>query len=173
MPLQIPLSQIGDPKDFMARVAAFQNAKIAHQGTVGEAAPREHDLVEQCVRRVAREDGPDYFEVLPFDIVDDRPSLRSRKDALIHQVSAQEAALMEASLPPGKRRFDGLKAGDLLRKPQAERSDAEQKFLADRDARLAREDAIQRHAAQLMSDIEDLTEATIETWQLPPFPGNA
>jgi hypothetical protein len=170
MTAQIPLSQIGDPASFAARVAAFRQAKLDHHATVGEPAPREHDLVEACVKRVPRSEVPDNYEIVPYEVVDDRPSLRARKDALIHDVGREEHALLVASMPPGKRRLDGLKAGDVLRKPATERSDAERKFLADRDARHTREDAIQRHAAQLMSDIEDLTEETIGAWKMTPFP---
>jgi hypothetical protein len=204
MTAQIPFSQIGNADEFKKRVEAFRQAKLDHHATVGEPAPREHELVEAAVRRVPRglsgiarssaagegaadfaarsaatDQGPgdramqenaadDY--AIDYEIVDDRPSLRARKDALIHEVTLKEHALLTASMPPGKRRLDGLKAGDLLRTPQAERSEAERQFLAERDARHAREDAIQRHAAQLMSDIEDLTEATIGAWQPAPFP---
>jgi hypothetical protein len=184
MTVQIPLSQIdGDPDAFAARVAAFRQAKLDHHKTAGEPAPREHELVEACVVRVPfgrREfiDQPlppvgapaDDYEIVDYEIIDDRPSLRSRKDALIHQVSAQESALMEASLPPGKRRLAAMQAHDVLQKPPAERSAAETQFLADHDARIKHEDAIGRHAARLMSDIEDLTEATIDAWQPAPFP---
>ena len=170
MTVQIPLSQIGDPASFAARVAAFRQAKLDHHATVGEPAPREHDLVEACVKRVPRSEVPDNYEIVPYEVVDDRLSLRARKDALIHDVSREEHALLVASMPPGKRRLDGLHADDLLRKPQAKRSAAERKFLGDRDARHAREGAIARHAAQLMSDIEDLTEQTIGAWKPAPFP---
>lgn len=169
MTVQIPLSRIGDPATFKARVEAFRQAKLDHHATVGEPAPRDDDLVEAALRRVARGDAADDYAI-DYEIVDDRPSLRMRKDALMHEVTRQEHALLLASMPPGKRRLDGLTAGDLLRKPEAERSDAERTFLAARGARHAREEAIQRHAAQLMSDIEDLTDETIGAWQPTPFP---
>jgi hypothetical protein len=169
MTAQIPLSQIDNAEEFRKRVAAFRQAKLDHHATIGEPAPREHELVEAAVRRVPRGDAADDYAI-DYEIVDDRPSLRARKDALIHEVSRQEHALLVASMPPGKRRLDGLHADDLLRKPQAERSAAERKFLGDRDARHAREEAIARHAAQLMSDIEDLTEQTIGAWKPAPFP---
>lgn len=184
MPLQIPLSQAGDAAAFAARVAAFQKAKLDHLKTVGVPAPREDDLVEACVIRVpfGRREfvnqplppvtpaAADDYMIADYEIVDDRPSLRSRKDALIHQVGAQEAALMEASLPPGKRRLAALQVQDVLRKPAAERSGAETQFLDEHGARLVREAAIQRHAAEQMSAIEDLTDETIVDWHPVPFP---
>jgi hypothetical protein len=60
MPLQIPLSQIGDPDAFKAHVAAFRQAKLDHHNTVRLPAPREHDLVEACVRRVPHGEADDY-----------------------------------------------------------------------------------------------------------------
>lgn len=169
MTAQIPLSQIGDADAFKKRVVAFRQAKLDHHATVGDPAPRDDELVEAAIRRLRRGDAADDYAI-DYEIVDDRPTLRARKDTLIHEVSRQEHALLVASMPPGKRRLDGLKAGDLLRKPEAERSDAERAFLADRDARHAREEAIARHAAQLMSDIEDLTDETIGAWKSAPFP---
>lgn len=84
MALQIPLSIAGSPADFAAPVAAFRQAKLEHHKTTGEAAPREHELVEACVKRVPRGEAPDDYVIADYEIVDDRPSLRSRKDALIH-----------------------------------------------------------------------------------------
>lgn len=169
MTVQIPLSQIDDADAFKKQVEAFRQARLDHHASVGEPAPREHELVEAAVRRVPRGDAPDDY-VIDCEIVDDRPGLRARKDALIHEVTQQEHALLVASMPPGKRRLEGLKAGDLLRKPEAERTEAERAFLADRDARHAHEEAIARHAAQLMSDIEDLTDGTIGAWKPAQFP---
>lgn len=171
MTAQIPLSQIGDADAFKKRVEEFRQARLDHHATLVEPAPREHELVEAAVRRVPRGDAADDYAI-DYEIVDDRPGLRARKDALIHDVAQQEHAFLVASMPPGKRRLEGLTAGDLLRKPEAERTEAERTFLADREARHAREEAIQRHAAQLMSDIEDLNEETIGAWKPAPFPSS-
>jgi hypothetical protein len=170
MTAKIALSQIGDAVTFKARVEAFRQARLDHHATVGEPAPREDELVEAAVRRVPRGLALADDYIVDYEIVDDRPSLRARKDALINEVTREEHALLTASMPPGKRRLDALKAGDLLRKPEAERSPEERMFLAERAARHAREEAIQRHAAQLMSDIEDLTDETIGAWKPSPFP---
>ncbi len=217
MTVAIPLSQIGDAAAFAARVAAFRKSRLDHQKTVGVPAPREHELVEACVRRVpspllppperrgrvgvgvlagsvarpiatteppardphlsspfqgeeAHADADDY-EIVDYEIVDDRPSLRARKDALIHQISEQERALMIASMAPGKRRLAGLRAHEIHQKPEVERSGADKQFLVETQARLQREAAIGRHAAEQMAAIEDLTEATIDAWQPAPFPG--
>jgi hypothetical protein len=202
MTVAIPLSQVGDAAAFAARVAAFRKAKLDHHKTVDVPAPREHELVEACVRRVPR--GPlsisppqagergasvaalnnppplagegregaseaDDYEVVDYEIIDDRQSLRARKDALIAQLSDQERALMTASMAPGKRRLAGLRAHEIQQKPEAERSDADGEFLAETQARLEREAAIGRHAAAQMAAIEDLTEDTIDAWQLAPF----
>lgn len=188
MTRQIPRSQIGDADAFKKRVEAFRQAKIDHQKTVDVPAPQEHHLVEAVVRRVpryqetaardqadplipdARSLMPDDYEIVPYEIVDDRPSLRARKDALIHQVAEQERELMIAAMAPGKRRLAGLRAQEIYQRPEAERSDADKQFLAQMQVRLAREAAIGRHAAELQAAIEDLTEDTIGAWQPAPFP---
>jgi hypothetical protein len=80
MPLQIPLSQIGnDPAAFQARVAAFRQARLDHHKTAGEPAPRAHDLVEACVRRVPRGDAPDDYELVDYEVADDRSLLCSAR----------------------------------------------------------------------------------------------
>jgi hypothetical protein len=177
MTAQIPLSQFGDAEAFRKRVEAFRQAKLDHHKTVGEPAPQEHHLVEAIVRRVnpspsrGGEEQADDYVIDDYEIVDDRPSLRSRKDALIHQVAEQERALMMASMPPGKRRLAGLRAQEIQQKPEAERSEVERQFVAETQARLERESAIGRHAAELQAAIEDLTEHTIDAWHPAPFPG--
>jgi len=181
MSLQIPLSQVGDADAFKKRVEAFRQAKIDHQKTVDVPAPQEHHLVEAVVRRVphpspqpgeGREPAsvPDDYVIEDYEIVDDRPSLRARKDALIHQVAEAERELMIAAMAPGKRRLAGLRAQEIYQRPEAERSNADKQFLAQMQARLAREAAIGRHAAELQAAIEDLTEDTIGAWQPAPFP---
>lgn len=183
MTRQIPLSQIADADAFRKRVTAFRQAKIEHQRTIDVPAPQEHHLVEAVVRRVPHPHGgpggggegataPDDYVIDDYEIVDDRPSLRARKDALIHQVAEAERALMIAAMAPGKRRLAGLRVQDIYQKPQAERSDADRQFLAETQARLNREAAIGRHAAELQAAIEDLTEETIGAWQPVPFPAS-
>jgi hypothetical protein len=188
MTAQIPLSQIGDAETFKQRVVAFRQARIDHQKTVDVPAPQEHHLVEAAVRRLSRyqETGsgdqadllipdtrylmPDEY-VIDYEIIDDRPSLRARKNALIAQISEQERALMEASMAPGRRRLAGLRAHEIRQKPEVERSGADKRFLAETQARLDREAATGRHAAEQMAAIEDLTDQTIGDWQPAPFPG--
>ncbi len=185
MTRQIPLSQIGDADGFKKRVEAFRQAKIDHQKTIDVPAPQEHHVVEAVVRRVPHPHGdpaagegsegaggPDDYVIDDYEIVDDRPSLRARKDALIHQVAEAERELMVAAMAPGKRRLAGLRAQDIYQKPQAERSDADRQFLAETQARLKCEAAIGRHAAELQAAIEDLTEETIGAWQPAPFPAS-
>jgi hypothetical protein len=43
-------------------------------------------------------------------------------------------------------------------------------FLADITARRQKVDAIQRAAAQMMSDVDDLTSVNIDAWKMPEFP---
>jgi hypothetical protein len=80
MIIQIRLAQIGnDPAAFHARVAAFRQTKLDHHKTEGEPAPREHDLVEACVRRVPRGDAPDDYELVDYEVADDRSLLCSAR----------------------------------------------------------------------------------------------
>lgn len=173
MTLQIPKSHLGDvtPEQFAARVAAFVKAKLDHHNTVEIPAPAEHHLVEQSVSRVPRKGEPDNY-VADYEIVDDSPkkTLRQRKDDLIHNISLQEHELMVAQLAPGKRRLQVLDANAIYQKPVEQRSETERQFIAKHETRMAREAAIQRHAAEQMAAVEDLTDGTIDKWTMDPLP---
>ena len=51
------------------------------------------------------------------------------------------------------------------------RPQEDQKFLNEQKQREAKSDAIARWAAQVQSDIEDLTEENIDNWKIPQFEG--
>lgn len=167
MPLQLKASEIGDQAAFAARVEAFRQAKLAHHQTVGEPAPAEADLIESCVRRVPRTDEPDDY-VSDYEII--QPTLEERKQELSAAVHAAETAALHAKLSPAKRRLHSYQLQDVTVKTKDEITDEDKATLAQHRDLTAHANRVGRHAAQLLSEIEDLTAETVEKWQAAPFP---
>lgn len=148
--------------------------------------------LDAAIRVTPQADGthtfaPDY-EIVP-------PSLEKRKAVLFDQVSAAERDAIRGVLPPGKirayqfreqdiRQADQARFTDSLRSAEhpenvmafeefakATRPAADTHFLDEQAAREDQRNEIQRWAANLHSDIEDLTEATVDAWVMKPFHG--
>lgn len=150
--------------------------------------------LDAAIRVIKHVDGthdfaPDY-EIIP-------PSLDKRKARLFDQVSTAEREAIHAVLPPGKIRAyqfreQDIRQADQVRYRQAEtarvaaklpdpidfvkfsadnRPVADTRFLEEQAAREDQRNEIQRWAANLHSDIEDLTEATVDAWEMKPFHG--
>lgn len=166
MPLQLKASEIGDQAAFAARVEAFRQAKLAHHQTVGEPAPTEHDLIESCVRRVPRGEEPDDY-VADYEIV--QPTLDERKAELTAEVHKAETAALHAKLSPAKRRLHSYQLADVVAKNE-EQTEAGKAVIALHHELSGHANRIGRHAAQLLSEIEDLTAETMKKWQAAPFP---
>lgn len=165
MTLQIKSSEIGDPAAFAARVEAFRQAKLAHHQTVDEPAPVEHHLVESCIRRVPGEDADDY--VADYEII--MPTLDEQKAELTANVHKAEAYALHAKLSPAKRRLHSYQLADVVGKNE-EQTEEGKAVIATHHELAEHANKIGRHAAQLLSEIEDLDEETIKTWQPAPFP---
>jgi hypothetical protein len=142
--------------------------------------------VDSAIRRSRREDGTSEFTA-DYEIVG--PSFEVRKARLFEQVSRAEAEALAAVLPAGKvrafqfremdiRRADQLRhVAVLANDPAADfdfvkaRPPADTRFLDEQAAREDQRNEIARHAAQLHSDIEDLTPDTIDAFEVKPFHG--
>lgn len=120
MTMQIALSQAGP--DFADRVERHRQARIAHQATIDVPAPVDDPLVEACIRRVRKDDGPDEF-VADYQIVDDTPSLAERKVKLMGVVSEMEGVAAAAVAPFGKRRLFALRSQEIAHR-EMERTNA-------------------------------------------------
>ena len=183
-----PLSEIKKLSfDFETEVRNFVQAKKDHLNTEGVPAPTHHPWVEASVRRIAGEiqrsgattiiHSDDF--VPDYQIVDDTPpppTLDDKKAKLAQDVGMQANALAEKILPRLKRKLFDFQAGDAakaiaLAQEAQQEPDPVHKFAWD--AHLARQEkveAIYRHAAELESQIHDLTEDQVDVWQGAPFP---
>lgn len=162
----------------------------ADERHVAFPAPSAHAEIEAAIRRDPQENGttvftPDYEIVAPPP-----PSLAQKKAELFDLVSTHERDAIAGVLPAGKIRAYQFREQDIRKADQKrwadvdhdkfnnfeqynylERPPEDTKFLEEQAAREDQRNEIQRWAAQLHSDIEDLTEETIEAWEVKPFHG--
>lgn len=156
---------------------------------VSLAVPAAPVDVDSSIRRTLRDDGTTEF-VADYEIVG--PPFQTRKSRLFDQVSAAEREAMAAVAPAGKIRAFQFREADIRRADQRRystlverlgsgpdfatyceenRPTSDTTFLEQQAAREDQRNEIMRWAAQLHSDIEDLTPETIDTWEMKPFHG--
>lgn len=110
------------------------------------------------------------------------PSLDLRKQRLFQQVSEAEQVELAKVVPPGKRRYFDLQEQAILAKQAKEWEAAghtvtitldpdDENVLEQQKARRATCAAVALWAAKQHHDIEDLTEETVDAWEMTPFNG--
>lgn len=172
MAFQVLKSKIGE--DFAEKVESHRQALLAHRFTIrGEGAPRSDEMVEGCVRRVfVAEDKPDDF-VADYEIIDDTPppppppTLAQRKNALRSEVASREMDLLNDILPFGKRRLLQLRIGRIADQNKA--SPEEKTLIARHTDVMQKSSDVHMWAAFQQAEIDDLDEASVESWQMKPF----
>lgn len=137
-----------------------------------EAGEEVTEPVGEPVRFVSSTQ-PDDF-VPNYVLIDDTPpppSLDERKAELASNWARQAENIVNEVSPPLKRGLWALQRADAGKVPEELRTPEQKAAIAQADARSAKVHAVQRHLAQLHSDIHDLTAETIDAWKPAPFPG--
>jgi hypothetical protein len=170
--------------DFEAEVVNHIKNLEAHRFTQGTPAPAGcHPVVELAVKRVqypVAAELPDEF-VPDYVIEDDtpapapepmpvRPSLDERKLALAAQVHQEEHRIGTAAWPLLRRRLDVLRAHEAIAQGDLASEEAKS-FARDIAAKEAFLKAIERRGAELLYEIDGLTEETVDLWQMTGWPG--
>lgn len=176
MTLRIRKSQVHP--DFEQAVEAHRQALLTHRFAQPDRKtkqsiprPTASGIVEASVTRVPGEKGkPDDF-IADYEIVDDTPpppSLVELKNKLIHEVSKAEQELLASIIPFGKRRLLDIKFHEIM-SGGGPKTIPDTQLVNDYNEKLKRMQGITKRAAQMQSDIEDLTEATIGAWKMEAF----
>lgn len=185
MPFEIPLSQLQNREQFEQAVAEHADKLAAFTRTTGEPRPVAHPMIEASIKRISHPKSaklPDDY-VVDYVIVDDTPppppplNLADRKALLHGQLRAAEQAAKEAVLPQRKHRLLFLQAQNASRKIKfIEGKQDESDLTAEEQASLVQVKTVQDTyaniellSAQAESDIEELTDDTVDTWQVPNF----
>lgn len=130
----------------------------------GVPRPQAHPLIEGCIKRLPGDGkSPDNF-IADYVILDDSPTLRQRKDALLGKIGGQEKEKRDAIWPPGKQRADMIKYEKIKAKGKTDQSPDEAKFKKEIDDKVAALTTLGERAADLMSEIEDLTDVSMAVW---------
>lgn len=178
MPFEIRLSQLPNRDQFEQAVAEHIDRLVAFGSEVGKPRPVAHPLVEAAIKRVSHPKAakkPDDF-MADYIIIDDTPpppppiALEDRKRMLVAAVHAAEAKAKEDFMPQRKLRLLNIKYNQAQTKLQVSAADEE----AERDVKalitvIEKFQAIELAAAQAESDIEDLTDSTVDSFQVPTF----
>lgn len=185
MTFEVKLSQLQDRAQFEQAVADHTERLKDFNKVVGKPRPTSHPLIEACVKRISypkTSKKPDDYEA-DYVIVDDVPvapetaslGLEDRKRMLVAALRVAEAAAKEAVFPARKQRILTLQAGAAQVKLVVKDGQIDDSALTEQEKdtlNLIREvqskyGAIEMAAAQAESDIEDLTEDKVDSWQLP------
>lgn len=185
MPFEIKLSQLQDRVQFEQAVAEHIGRLVAFGKEVGTPRPVAHPLVEAAIKRISHPKSaklPDDYAA-DYVVIDDAPpppaplNLEDRKRALHAALAVAEIAAKEAILPQRKHRLTLIKLNAANVKLRITDGVVDNSALSDDDKKIIesykviqeRYTAIELIAAQAESDIEDLTEDTIDSWQQPQF----
>lgn len=154
MALRIPQAQVDAlPFDLVASVAAFIEARRDHASTIDQPAPSSHPLVEEIVLRHAG----------AFEVFDDRTPT-DRRYALNLQVVQIAQERINAVLSPARQNLALMDIQVIRSKAEDDRSEAEVATLAAAELALSRIAEIQRHAAALCVEIDELADNSLKTW---------
>lgn len=174
MTLEVHVSQFWNGADqaaFENSVQEYINSLHSFNMVVGKPRPTAHPLIERAIKRIQKQGFPDQY-VADYVVIDDSPpppSLEDKKNSLMTKLRAAEAAAMNSALPHRKTRLVHLNHAKASMIPEEERTDEHLKDIELLEIVRASNEKIMMIAAQAESDIDDLTEQNIDSWQLPVF----
>jgi hypothetical protein len=180
--------------DYRKATAKWDADKLARHDPVKRPSP--HPAVENAVRQNGDDFVADY-EIVNDDPTPDQ-ILRGKKNALLSSISRIEQDAKERAMPAiGKRRMASLREMDIVvadekirqeiwsaipeedrpkfdlstfpAEIEKRRHPADTQHLKDTASCKSRLSAIERAAAQAMSDVEDLTAENIDDFKIPSF----
>lgn len=175
--MEIKLSQLQDRAQFEQAVAEHIARLKAFVSEVGKPRPVAHPLIEASIKRISypkADKKPDEY-VADYTIVDDTPppppplSLEDRKRALFAQLRVAENAAKEQFVPEMKRRLLVLRYQRAMGTPEETRDQEQARLIEEYHALQKAVEEIEYKGAAAESDLADLTEDTIDSWQVPNF----
>lgn len=167
--LEVRRSQLGDPAVFQQAVEAHVEALRAFVHTVGVSRPTAHPLVDAAVTRHSISGGPDEFEA-NYTIIDDMTlSLDSKKHVLLDRLALAENTAKFKILPQRKMRLATLRFNLAASKLEELRTIRDNEHIASYTRIQNAWRDIELIGAGAESDIDDLTEDNVDSWQLPTF----
>lgn len=162
------------PEHIEAGKVAFDKAVQEHiinltlfNKSVGKPRPvASNPLVEQAIKCVQTPGKPDgYFA--DYEYVVKRLTLEEKKTHFETKLTEAENAAKYKILPRLKVRLAHLRYDTAIKTPEDKRTSEQNEDIASYELIAKAWSVITLKAAQVHSDIDDLTEATVDSWQTP------
>lgn len=176
MPYEVLLSQVHDAKAFDKAVREHVAALHAFAKQVGTPRPTAHPLVEASIKRTQQKGAPDVYKAdyvvkddVPVPEVIPEPTLEIKKSMLHEVLNRAENEAKYKILPQRRMRLLSLKMSIAMSVPEDQRSAEQREDVASYLLVQKAWQAIDLIGAQAESDLDDLTQATIDKWQPPKF----
>jgi hypothetical protein len=177
--IEIPLSQIASVAEFAKAVEAHRQAMEDHRsGEPGIAVPVHEERWVNAVIIAAPDTGPvatrgpDKFIIWPYTVIDDTPpppTLDERKAALLSVLHGAAAAARDSVLSPARQQLLNLDYSEAITAPENAKNPAQIAAIDLLTSFNSKCTDISNTVIRAAVAIEDLTEATIETWKVPSF----
>lgn len=175
MPYQVKASEAVEFGEAVQKhIAALTAHTKEKRNTPRPTAPIEVEMAVKRVQFPIEDKKPDAFEPDYTVIEDPLPAplnltLEDKKIMLQSKLGMAEEEAKRAVLPPRKMRLLTLAATEAFQKPEDQRSTSEVAIIDTWNTVNAKWRKISLIAAKAESDIEDLTEGNILTWEVPVF----
>lgn len=176
MPFEVKLSQLTDTTAFDNAVKSHIRALLDFNKKVGKPRPTAHPLIESAISRVQVKGKPDSY-VANYVFVDDRDtaqetpplSLDERKNLLQNELTRSKIATATKILPDRKRLLVQLHYVEATKKLEDDRTTDDKKAVAEYLDFQKQFDALELKYAIALHALDDLTEDTVDSWQVPTF----
>ena len=174
MTFKVFLSQLSSREEFEHAVQTHMRNLVEFNKKVNVPRPTAHPLIENSIKRVQTSGHPDSY-VADYEIVDDRPpeapkpSLEDRKNILVAKLRETEIQARNKAFPNRRLRLLNSHVNTAMRIKEEDRTEEHKNTLLFHEQVVKEYNRIDFIGATAESDIEDLTEETIDSWQLPTF----
>lgn len=169
--------------DLNAHAAQMDQVRAGIPGYDPYPAPSAPEHVRAAIRETEDRRYASDFQVIETDHEaikkqKDAEAVRLRKLELVAEIRRMEGEAIAAADPdqplsPAKRNLAALRAQEkinsILAKPLEEQTDEDKQFFRDLTTRQDTVNRIRLRAAEMISDIEDLTAETIDDWKTGDF----
>jgi hypothetical protein len=141
--------------------------------SINKPRPTAHPLVEACLKKIRKGTVDDYEA--DYVVVNDLPppapppSLEEKKNKLQEQLTHAEFEAKAKVLPPRKMRLASVKANIAFQIKEGSRTAEQEEDIYSYTKVMEAHAKIELIGAQALSDLDDQTEATIDSWKLPTF----
>lgn len=168
MTLQIDCENGFDKEAFAKAVQNHIIALSSFTKEFGKPRPVAQPLVEQAIKRIQAKGVPDVY-VADYKLVEPVISLEKRKQDLEAKLMTAENEAKFKILPQRKIRLAIIKFQQAMAIDQDKRTPEQNEDVASYLSIQKVWSQFELIGANAVSDIDDLTEDTIDSWQLPKF----